>query len=267
MKKILVTSECRIVPKGEAELDACDDACSISIGRSPRACLSEGGRSLWFGISDGASGSVHAGLWAKILTTATRKGLLPADFAPATVRRLARIWRRLADKRLALRYGKDIPWYLEAKAAQPAHAALLGVEIRFEAGGGRSWIASAIGDACLFHVRSGELSLAFPIADAADFGNDPDLLPSDTSVLATLPDPSMTTGSLWDNDRLYLMTDALAAWFLSANISTEPTPWTILDEKLAMPVDDFDKWIQAERDSGRMRDDDVTLLRLVFELE
>ena len=64
-------------------------------------------------------------------------------------------------------------------------------------------------------------------------------------------------------DRLFLMTDALAQWFLHAH-EQGGRP----DEELASvlsaadPDDAFTAWIEGMRDRDGLRNDDVTLIRM-----
>ena len=64
----------------------------------------------------------------------------------------------------------------------------------------------------------------------------------------------------WERmDVFYLMTDAIASWFLRS-VEDGARPSALLD-----PVDegeDFERWIESLRESGAMRNDDVTVLRV-----
>jgi hypothetical protein len=61
---------------------------------------------------------------------------------------------------------------------------------------------------------------------------------------------------------MYLMTDALAAWFLRAN-EQGAQPWQELDAFRA--PDAFAAWLTEKRAAHAMRNDDVTLIRLAWE--
>ena len=68
----------------------------------------------------------------------------------------------------------------------------------------------------------------------------------------------------WEpGDRLYLMTDALAQWFLHAQ-EQGGRPWQDVASALAAPQPDaaFAAWIEALRGREALRNDDVTLLAL-----
>jgi hypothetical protein len=40
------------------------------------------------------------------------------------------------------------------------------------------WHSAALGDTCLFHVRGGQLEVAFPLTQSSDFDTSPSLLGS-----------------------------------------------------------------------------------------
>ena len=119
----------------------------------------------------------------------------------------------------------------------------------------------AIGDSCLFQVRGDELLLAFPLTASTAFDTRPALLSSDAASNARLQERVATaTGSWRSADRFYLMTDALAAWFLREH-EAGGRPWHHL-EVLTQDMT-FATWVDSLRQSGALRNDDVTLLRLV----
>ena len=69
-------------------------------------------------------------------------------------------------------------------------------------------------------------------------------------------------GSWQGGDHFYLMTDALAAWFLREH-EAGGRPWRRLEELdhgLA-----FARWVDELRRSHALRNDDVTLLRLIID--
>ena len=119
----------------------------------------------------------------------------------------------------------------------------------------------AAGDACLFQVRGGErLECAFPIERAEEFGSRPHLLSSQPRHNATvLPHAALREGSWTAGDSLYLLTDALAAWFLRA-VEAGEHPWETLSE--FRDIEPFRAWILERRAGGEMRNDDVTLVRV-----
>ncbi len=159
--------------------------------------------------------------------------------------------------------GLQLPWYAEIKREEGAFATFLGLDLR-PAGAGRpgAWQAVAVGDTCLVRVRRGRHVQAFPVARAADFGNQPALLASRADRPAQ---PRQCGGSFLRGDRLFLMTDALAHWFL-ADWERGGRPWNALAPLLsaARPEDAFAAWVEESRSAGALRDDDVTLLSIDF---
>jgi hypothetical protein len=153
----------------------------------------------------------------------------------------------------------ELSWYAEMKRAQGAHATLLGLAARAPTGltPGR-WRCLAVGDSCLVRVRDGRRPLAFPLRKSADFGNHPRLLGSRPG-----PTPAfeLSRGSCRPGDRLYLMTDALAQWFLM-RYEQGRRPWNDLAALVSRPEAgaEFHAWVEGRRDRGGLRNDDVTLL-------
>lgn len=72
------------------------------------------------------------------------------------------------------------------------------------------------------------------------------------------------TGSWEENDSLYLMTDALACWFL-ASCETGVIPWRLLTEVTLTQEPPFEQWLAKLRGRREIRNDDCTLLNVTFE--
>ncbi len=161
-------------------------------------------------------------------------------------------------------------WYAEEKARAGAFSSLLGLGFSDslpESDDSVSWQAVAVGDSCLFHLSSGVME-AFPLTCSEDFNNRPYLL-STVSMNADECGDNFrkASGSCVDNDVFYLMTDALACWFLRRHEEGQHPD----DQLLKLDSQDgFQRLINKERDAkdteGKpyLRNDDVTLLRLVI---
>jgi hypothetical protein len=198
-------------------------------------------------VSDGASDCFLPGVWASELTTAYIEGedsaVLPSLERPVAA------WRQAA-------YADPLPWYAEAKRQQGAAATLLGVAFRPTG----TWAARAVGDSCLFQVRANSLLAAFPLESAGDFHSLPALI---RTPPVPLPPFRVANGEWRPGDDFFLMTDALAAWFLQ-EVETGREPWKwltgfgILGTTGAAQA--FGSRIAELRRAGRLRDDDVTLL-------
>src|SRR5262249_1370760 len=101
---------------------------------------------------------------------------------------------------------------------------------------------------------------AFPLQHADDFGTKPNLISSRSEA-----GPKQLRGQgIWlAGDRLLLMTDALAQWFLRQTEQGKK-PTQALDRVLAEPTTDAARaaWIEQLRDRDGMRNDDVTLISI-----
>ena len=167
--------------------------------------------------------------------------------------RIRQRWRRLVSSR-------PLQWYAEQKAAQGAFATLLGVRI-----GGRSWPtwhAVAIGDSCLAVVRGDRLLTLFPIQRSESFSTRPELMGT-LDQSGVTPGLRTLRGSCRAGDRLFLMTDALAAWFV-CQLEAGGRPWAVLDAFDQGGTEMFAEWASRLRIEREMRNDDVTLLTVAL---
>jgi hypothetical protein len=193
------------------------------------------GRSARLAVADGATESAFARRWARMLVAEATLAPLAEAIASA----------RASFAREAASGTASLPWYAEAKAAEGAHATVLAVEVD----GDGAFLAEAVGDCVLFHVRGIEPRLAWPIAEAAAFDNRPALVASGEDV--SLPNIQKVRGCWEPGDRLLLATDALAAYLLA----NDPLAAAGLDEA------GFRDLVQQGRQRG-MRNDDVTLVEV-----
>jgi serine/threonine protein phosphatase PrpC len=219
-----------------------------------------------FAVADGVTESSFAGDWAKLLVEHYVEQPVKHDAWQAWLSGPRQQWKH--------RIGSQaLPWYAEEKRESGAFATFLGLELKTLTLAGspptsrRRWSAVAVGDSCVFHVRGGRLLTSFPITNAEAFGNDPAVL---GSVDPTGPhrDPIATwTGGDWhEGDTLALATDALAQWLLRRAQLKKPLG-PALDRWLdqSSSEDDFASWITELRQSGQLRNDDVTLLMVAFD--
>jgi hypothetical protein len=204
------------------------------------------GMATRFAVADGASESSFAGAWARLLTQAFVRG--PVKW-PAWLTPLQERWASTAVT-------GPLPWYAETKFEEGAFATLLGVVAEPPR---RRWRAWAVGDSCVFHVRRNRLMQAFPRIHSGEFDNAPRLVGSRSRP----PRRERARGAWRDGDRLLLMTDALAQWFLR-RVEAGRRPWRIIDR--LQGDEDFAPWIEKLRDRGELRNDDVTLLTVQSQL-
>jgi len=203
-------------------------------------------------VADGATEAAFTGIWAKILVRAyVMERLDDVDFH-AQLAPLRAQWRLAVDKSIG---GRQLPWYAEEKRRSGAFAALVGLTL-WEGG----WSALAVGDCCLFQVRDGELLTSFPLDKSSEFGSRPVLVstnPAREDVAAL----RVAAGPWRAGDTFYLMSDALAAWFLRQHEQgTLPWPLPLVDGPTREA--DFAAWIGELRAAREMRNDDVTLVRV-----
>lgn len=230
-----------------------------------------------FALADGAAESPYAALWAQLLVEEfiRQNDPLPhwASWLPALQERwsaqVTMYERGTAHKDnrtngvipIAKTVETGVPWYLEPGLTQGAFATFLGLVIA-----DNSWYALAVGDSCLFQVRGGELIRSFPILRAADFSNAPWLVGSRTSPIEVPHKNGLQQcGDCQTGDRFWLMTDALAHWFL-LQAETGGKPWLSLTPLTYKGSSDdeaqhaFTVWIEGLRSARQLRNDDVTLL-------
>ncbi len=212
-----------------------------------------------FAVADGASESSFTATWAKLLADAfvAAKGRSWHDLSWLGPPRQQ--WAAEVDPR-------PLPWYAEEKRDQGAHATLLGVvfrKVRHRASKREdgTWRALSVGDSCLFRLRGGKLVRSFPMANSADFGNQPALLGSRDRPSDTPQGIRRGRGKWRPGDRFLLMTDALAEWMLRRN-EQEQRPAEDIDRLLdeSSPQEAFAAWVEERRNGQGLRNDDVTLV-------
>lgn len=204
-------------------------------------------------VADGASEGWQSGPWAKVVATAYAKS--PPQ--PTTFLDWLLATRGLAPKT------ESKSWYAEEKQAVGAFATLAGVAFEEAKDGGIKWRAVAVGDSCLFQVRRAKLLARFPLETAAEFSNRPRLI--GTAADAADEDPRWFAGRAELGDVFYLLTDAVAEWFLRTR-EANGRPWEELDQVTAssLPPPAFAFWIKSLRDAKAIRNDDCTALRIAL---
>jgi hypothetical protein len=209
-----------------------------------------------FAVADGASEASFAAAWARLLVehfvadpATPWRGL---DWLPP----LRRQWAAEVDD-------LPLPWYAEEKRELGAFATFLGLVIRTRTEATPAyWRALAVGDCCLFHTRAGRLLRSFPLTRSEDFGNRPRLLRSRPVGSDELDRRREKARGLWQPaDRLLLMTDALAQWFL-LRTEQEQDPLAEIDSLLleSSPGEAFAGWVGERRRQALLRNDDVTMI-------
>ena len=212
-----------------------------------------------FAVADGATETSFSRTWAMQLVRSFCKGRLDAPLIGDGLRDLQQRWSTIVRRR-------PLPWYAEEKIRLGAFASVLGVHLyddvhREDRHG--EWHAMALGDSCLVQVRGEEVLARFPLDNSASFTNRPHLLSSNPAHNNRVLDHLRTMEGTWDpGDAFYLMTDALACWFMR-EVEEGRMPWSVLrDLDTSGEIKPFREWVEDLRMDRGIRNDDVTLLRI-----
>lgn len=203
-------------------------------------------------VADGATETSFSGLWAKLLVQAYCRGYIQRHGFLESLPAIQERWRRRVS-------GKSLPWYAEQKLESGAFAALVGLTLNEGHHGNGDWHALAVGDSCLFQVSGGKLRARFPLAEPEQFDSRPILVPSN-AVSAVAPDMRTATGKWQRGDTFYLMSDAIACWYLTNWKGSDP--FDSIEE--TREFNDFVESQQADATDGApaLKNDDVTLVRI-----
>jgi hypothetical protein len=235
----------------------------------------------WVGVAvaDGATESLLARQWATMLADEFARVPNAARNSYAfteTVSELSAQWPNLVDSYLTERRkaARPLRWYERPGIEKGAFATLLTFQLSIdndivtepssEAESCRlavigNWHSAAVGDTCLFHVRSERLNVAFPLAASAHFGTSPALLGSFNDASEVINDyVQLAEGMVAEGDDFFVCTDALAAWFL-ARVEEGGRPWEALRD---LSDTEFPEWITTARRTQGLRNDDVTLVHI-----
>ncbi|HAF29437.1 MAG TPA: hypothetical protein DCG75_10360 [Bacteroidales bacterium] len=237
-----------LIPKQGNSEQECEDCISIKATKEQNKKLR-----LRVAIADGATESSFAKEWSNLLTKSFDKFKLPLKET------LLNKLTDLRKKQEVLLKDIELPWYAQEKAENGAFSAFLGIRIDLV---NHNYEAIAIGDCCLFHIRNEVVIKQFPVMNSSEFGNNPYLISSKPNKNTDLVNYLIEEkGDLSKGDILFLMSDALAHWFMKNNELNEH-PWNILlglkgktkEEKLK-----FNSWLTERRISKEIKNDDVVL--------
>ncbi|HYK20981.1 MAG TPA: hypothetical protein VEV42_09620 [Pyrinomonadaceae bacterium] len=231
-----------LLPKLDHDVSECEDVIALN----PETCR--------FAVADGATEAFDARNWAERL--ARRWVENDATLTAEEFRKwVATEGRELHDSW----NGLSLSWYSEEKARNGSFAAFVGVEIDLRTES-PSWRAIALGDACLLHCRRGTLIKSLPLCRSDSFNSAPVLVPSDPAIHETaMQSVIIDSGSCTDGDVLLLMSDAAAAWCLQCFERHDLDPDEFMRNK---QDDELSQFFGAERRAGRIRNDDLAMLRL-----
>lgn len=208
-------------------------------------------------VADGATQTIFSGKWAQLLVSDFCNGSSFSDKLSERIPPLQSEWlRHVALKR-------PLPWYAEEKIEKGAYAALLGLRISTVQLNGKIegiWQSTAVGDCCLFQIRRDDLFTRFPLLTASEFTNSPSLVSTNNDANLELKDFATGVCGKWEyDDYFFLMSDAIACWFLMAFEAGEK-PWNIIRDLGTGNTPPFSEWVADLRNTNRLKDDDVTIL-------
>ena len=281
MSSHFITVKAVAIPKQGNTEDECEDSYRVV----PKTSL----RKQCFGpvvavVSDGASESILAQAWSSMIARcfAHRAYNVPEVLlgSGASFRyfigQLVGYWdnwlARYIDQRFA--DGRPLRWYEEAKLTSGAFATMLAVRLDYghdqpvyEGNEDGVWHAAALGDSCVFQLRGDQVISFFPVDSSADFDNTPNLLGSNTKPDLVYQRTAFISGSFRHGDEFFLMTDALAAWFLSTVEKTRPGEMEYCLDQLRRfsrteNLSAFKSWLLSLMASGDLRNDDITFMHI-----
>ncbi|HKG15650.1 MAG TPA: protein phosphatase 2C domain-containing protein [Pyrinomonadaceae bacterium] len=246
MSSFQVSARQFILPKEGSGAEECEDAVAQSADASR------------FAVADGATEAFDARRWAVRLA----ENWVGAGSAPLTVEEF-RPW--LAEQGEWLRAsweGRKLPWYAEEKRRAGSFAAFVGLRLE-ERGRRMRWDAVALGDSCLVQTRGGRVERALPVSSHAEFNSAPPLVPSNETVREVALARLVSAGGEAERgDVFLLMSDALSAWYLESSSKRDGRA-TQFDSLLAASENEaLAGLFRGERESKRMKDDDVAVVRV-----
>jgi len=215
-------------------------------------------------MSDGATSSSFSRLWAGLLVKQSAlSDDLQRDFSQA-VSSARTSWKSALPE-------KDLPWPVVIKIRQGSYATLLwfhlwqhqnGSQDR-EAPADHGWVASAVGDTCLFRVNRGRFVSSFPLTRTDQFSNTPDLISTNLNSYRSRLAPVSLRGSWQKGDHFLIASDALAQWMIR-NIESGSLAWPAISENLTSLVR-YQTWIRSLRRQGLIKNDDTSLISMTVE--
>ncbi|HEX8145167.1 MAG TPA: hypothetical protein VF553_21555 [Pyrinomonadaceae bacterium] len=242
----LRTQHLLLQKSGQAFSD-CEDAIGIN------------GEAFRYAVADGATEAFDAQNWARRLAQQWAQ----ENMGAALTLEDFRAWVEGHGKCLHDSWsGLRLAWYAEEKSRGGSYAAFVGIQFSLD-GPTPSWQAIALGDSCLIHCRGQNVLRSLPLSDYRSFNTAPVLVPSLGSLQGpALAEAVISRGGVEAGDVFLLLSDAAAAWYLML--------WENLDSRraeleallAASSHDELLRFIEAERLSNRMKDDDVAILRI-----
>lgn len=202
-----------------------------------------------FAISDGVSKSFFPKVWSDILVKkyVDQKDWKDEEF----IIQCQKEWQSKIDE---IVNQPETKWFTKSQynRKDPALATFVGLQfIESE----QKWIAQALGDSFLFFIPKDSNKIKIQLSSKSEpiiFDNFPDYLSSIGNSHKGEKKP--IRGEKIENGTFYLMTDALAEWFLQ---NTEQAKQTLDNIKTQ---EQYLETIKNERNANRLNDDDSAVL-------
>ena len=205
-----------------------------------------------FAISDGVSKSFFPKIWSDILVN---KYVNQKDWKDNNefIVESQKEWQSKIDE---IVNQPETKWFTKSQynRKDPALATLVGLQFLES---DQKWIAQALGDSFLFFIPKGSTEIEIKLSTKPEpivFDNFPDYLSSIGS--SHKGEKKSIKGEKIKEGTFYLMTDALAEWFL---LNTEQAKQTLDNIKTQ---EQYLETIANERNANRLNDDDSAILIL-----
>jgi hypothetical protein len=252
------------LPKAGATESEYEDASANSVSDEHNVELDAEFNDIKVAVSDGATESLLSGRWADQLSRRVVAEQVPHRRWRDAIALAIEDWPKQLDayRKERLERNKPIAWYEEPGLEHGAEATLVALRLRNPREGDHGrWWAMAVGDATLFQIRGAVCERTFPLKHSSAFNTSPNLIRSldhDDEYKRQL---RKTKGDWQPEDIFFLCTDALAAWFLERQEESD-RPWEVWRDFGSIDCQPFESWVTDERASGRLKNDDVTLVRV-----
>jgi hypothetical protein len=223
---------------------------------------------LLAGISDGVSSASFAAEWASILVN----NFINCDSSPITTKHFIEKWINQSKNRWEIFiHEQSLNWIAQRKLRKDrgSYATFLGLKIsQNKEKSTLIWDTFAIGDCCLFIVEQEKIILSFPVDYSNDFKKNPDQINTSSDYNQYLKHSvKFKQGEQIKTDQtkihFYLVTDALGEWIFKS-LENEDNPWEKLNKFQKNSTNDFSLWIDKLRNSRQIRDDDTTLIHIIY---
>lgn len=238
------------LPKSKENIEDIQDAFSFNDDRTIVA------------IADGASTSLYPRQWADILVKKF------CDYRNDSIEDIYQNWQEWLKplQEEWFNYFQEIQqdsstqWYLKPSQYKDcASSTFLGLKLHYPDSSGKNYYECvAIGDSCLFHIKSRESKVwFFPMKKSQDFTSVTDAFHSSPRYHNS--NPKLHTDFYEKDDIFLLTTDALAEWIFK-ELESQGKRWQALRE--LSDKNEFEKLIGKLRSDKLIKNDDTTLVRL-----